>query len=119
MGEQHACGGRRSGGMGGDPPSLFVFLVFGGKSKTNWESNSACTGAGERGEWEGALKPQNDRVHWIMVKPTGKFHEPLILMVLISLLGAQTRVHKGKLISVGGKNLGGHRIVCIILLLIR
>jgi hypothetical protein len=36
-----------------------------------------------RGAGEGALKPRNDRIRWIVVKPMGKVCEPLIIMVLI------------------------------------
>jgi hypothetical protein len=61
-----------------------------------------------RGAGEGALKPRSDHVSWIVVKPTGKAYEPLILIVLVycvhklgyikrnpSLWGTQTWVDIG------------------------
>jgi hypothetical protein len=58
------------------------------------------------------LKPRSDCVvgSWwsLQGRPVRHFFNG------VSLLGAQTGAHKGKPISMGDTNLGGHRIVCIV-----
>jgi hypothetical protein len=56
--------------------------------------SAACAG-------EVALKPRSNRVRWIVVKPTGKTYELLILIMLVCWVH-KLQVHKGKPISMGG-----------------